>query len=170
MNRTHTSVGRGLACLAGLAGLAVYATTAADASQRQPQLQPQRMARTIEFATPWDGGHQTLIDLGTKGVGPGDSFLFTGQPLLSHGSRIGTLEGIETILSSTHNGIVSQQATLRLRGGRVMVEGIGRHDDKPFRLAVVGGTGKYIYATGQLTVLGADQKHKQTLWKLVLDQ
>ena len=163
MNGPHRSLRRVLACLAGLAGLAVYAATA-DASQARPA----SVLRTITFATPWTGGHQTQIDLGTKGLGPGDIFLITGRPMLSQGNQIGTLEGVEAILSSAHDGIVSQQATLRLAGGRVMVEGVGRQDDKPFRLAVVGGTGNYIHASGQLTALGEDAKNKLYLFKLVL--
>ena len=125
-------------------------------------------SRTIVFATPWSGGEQTYIDLGSPGEGPGDVFLVADLPVLIDGQRIGSLEGTETIVSGAHDGTVSQQVTLRLPGGSVMLEGVGRHDDSPFRLAVVGGTGTFNRARGEMVVVGEDEPNKQNIQKLAL--
>jgi hypothetical protein len=144
-------------------------TVAAAAGQHRPV--PHLSGRSDEhlrLTVPFNGGKQTHIDLGRHGFGPGDMFLSTGMPVRAHGKRIGTLDGVETLLSAAHHGIVSQQATLRLRGGNIMMDGIGRHDDHPFRLAVTGGTGTYSNVRGQLTVVREDDRRKINIVRLDL--
>ena len=158
--RTSTIALGVLITSAAVVGTAVAAN--ADSSARP------KGSRTIVFTTPWTGGEQTYIDLGSPGQGPGDIFLIADLPVLVGGKRIGSLEGTETILSDAHDGTVSQQATVRLPGGNVMLEGVGRHDDSPFRLAVVGGTGNFNRARGEMVVVGEDEPNKQNIQKLVL--
>jgi hypothetical protein len=110
----------------------------------------------------------TELDLGEEGLGPGDMFLVTDVPMNSEGRRIGTMEGIETILAAAHDGTVSQELTLRLTGGEVMVEGVVRHDDAPYELAVVGGTERYLKARGQLEYLGDDEQAKVSRLRLTV--
>ena len=120
------------------------------------------------FTTPWVGGDFTYVDLGKKGEGPGDLFLFGRVPMHARGERVGTLEGAETIISAAHIGTVAQDLTLRLPGGRVMVSGAGRHDDTPFQLAVVGGTGRFLKARGMLVALGEDEERKVSIYRLTI--
>jgi hypothetical protein len=150
----------------GLAGTALL--TSALAASAAPTESRTRAAETIVFATPWDGGQLNYVDLGAKGVGPGDLFLITGLPMRADGKRIGTMEAVETILSARHDGTVGLQVTLRLPGGNVMIDGIGRHTDQPFRLAVVGGTGKYSNVRGQLVLVREDEERKVTIERLVI--
>ena len=49
-----------------------------------------------------------------------------------------------------------------------MFEGIGRHTDTPFRLAVVGGTGNYAFARGQLTVLHEGHSRGVVVFRLIV--
>lgn len=159
--RTSTIALGALITSAAVVGTAVVAN--ADSSATQPN-----GTRTITFTTPWSGGEQTYIDLGSPGQGPGDVFLVADLPVLVGGKRIGSLEGTETILSAAHDGTVSQQVTVRLPGGSVMLEGVGRHNDSPFRLAVAGGTGKFNRARGEMVVVGEDEPNKQNIQQLIL--
>ena len=126
---------------------------------------------TINFSVPWNGGHNKTLDLGKKGVTPGDEFLVTGVPLYDTqtGKRIGAMDGTETIVSLAHHGTVEQPSTLRLHDGLVMVDGIVRHTNDPLRIAVVGGTGRYYDVRGQLTVLREDSKTKRVIMRLDLE-
>ncbi|WP_426564028.1 hypothetical protein ACPPVT_21780 [Angustibacter sp. McL0619] len=150
----------------GLAAASVLATTAAAAGS--PEGDGPAPAETVVFTTPWVGGEQSYVDVGTTGIGPGDLFLLTGLPMHAQGKRIGTMDAVETILSGTHDGVVSQQITLRLHDGRIMIDGIARHDDQPFQLAVVGGTGKYDTVRGRFVVLREDEHRSVTVQELVL--
>jgi hypothetical protein len=159
--RTSTVAVGVLVTSAAVVGGAVTAN--ADSSVAQP-----KGSHTIVFATPWTGGEQTYLDLGSPGQGSGDVFLIADLPVLVRGQRVGSLEGTETILSDAHDGTVSQQVTVRLPDGNVMLEGVGRHDDSPFRLAVVGGTGAFNRARGEMVVVGEDEPNKQNIQKLVV--
>jgi len=147
---------------AGAILLAISGTTA-DAYR------PARDAtQTLTFSTPFNGGVTRHVDLGKQGISAGDVFLVTGVPMNADGERIGTMDGLETIVSTAHDGTVSQQLTLRLARGMIMLEGVGRHTDTPFRLAVVGGTRDYAFARGQLTLLREDNTHGVVFFRLIL--
>ena len=150
----------------GLAGVLIVASGAA-ADARQERSAP---LETLTLTTPFDGGTTRHVDLGKKGISAGDLFLGTGAPVYAQGKRIGTMDGVETIVSAAHDGTVSQQGTLRLAGGNIMLEGIGRHTDTPFRLAVVGGTGNYAFARGQLTVLREDDSRGVVVFRLIVQR
>ena len=148
----------------GLAGALLMASgAAADAGQRRTAPQ-----QTFTFTTLFEGGTTRYVDLGKKGISAGDLFLTTGTPVYAQGKRIGTMDGVETIVTAAHDGTVSQQGTLRLAGGNIMLEGIGRHTDTPFRLAVVGGTRDYAFARGQLTVLREDNSRGVVVFRLIV--
>ena len=51
-----------------------------------------------------------------------------------------------------------------------MLSGVVRHTDTPFRLAVVGGTGAYAGARGQISQVKEDRRHKVTVLQLDLVQ
>ena len=168
MSRTNRVVALALAGVVATGGLAATAANSgATATVEQPSVSS--ATQTLVFTTPWgDVGDFTYVDLGKKGEGPGDLFLFGRIPMHARGERVGTLEGTETIISAAHIGTVTQEVTLRLPGGRVMVSGAGRHDDTPFQLAVVGGTGRFLKARGMLVVVGEDEERKVSIWRLTI--
>jgi hypothetical protein len=141
----------------------VAVATAATGSDRA-------QAQSITFTTPFNGGKTHQVDLGKKGLGPGDMFLSVGSPLHDNatGARLGSMDGIETIVARAHNGTVGELVTLRLNGGRVTLSGIIRHNDTPISLPVTGGTGSYSGVGGQLTELREDNKRKVIVFRLDL--
>jgi hypothetical protein len=151
-----------------VAGSAAAVTRAND-TQREA---PTPVTTTIVYDEPFTGGHGHYVDLAKKGLGPGDLFLGVGIPMLDHGTgdRIGRTDATETIVSGRHDGTVEMNETLRLPGGLIMLSGVVRHTDRPFRLAVVGGTGAYADARGQVTQVKEDSKHKVTVLRLDLIQ
>jgi hypothetical protein len=147
-------------------GSTVTLSASADDELQRPELHRQ----VITVDTPFAGGTTEYVDLGPKDIGPGDMFLTTGVPVMSHGSgrRIGVLDGTETIVAAAHDGVVDQTITLRLRHGLVMLGGVVRHDDTPFRLAVVGGTGRYAEVRGDMTLVREDPDRKVNVFRISL--
>jgi hypothetical protein len=149
--------------LAGTPTVAMVSTEG-TATQETPATE------TMSLDFPWQGGHQRFVDIGKKGITPGDLFLGVGMPILDHatGDRIGTSDAVELILSGRHDGTVTDQTTLRLPGGHIDLDGVIRHTDKPLRMTVTGGTGRYVGVGGQLVLLKEDAKHKLEVMKLEL--
>jgi len=155
-----------------VAGVLVAGSTAAVAGGEARRQAPTPVTTTIVYDEPFTGGHNHYVDLGKKGLGPGDMFLGVGLPIFDDetGDRIGSTDGTEVILSGRHDGTVEMNGTLRLDGGLVMLSGVVRHTDNPFRLPVVGGTGAYAAVRGQLTQLREDRHRKLTVVQLDLIQ
>ena len=127
--------------------------------------------QTMTFSEPFagGGGQNRYIDLGKKGMSPGDLILHTDQPAVDArtGRRVGTSDGVERILSAKHKGTVAFSDTVRLADGRIEVAGTLRHTDRNPALAVIGGTGAYANARGQVTIT-EDAKHKRNLTTITL--
>jgi hypothetical protein len=142
------------------AGLAV--TSASDGS-------PLDAPRTLTLSTPFDAGTTRMLDLGKKGIGPGDMALSTDVPLRDEqtGRKVGELDGMETILSGAHNGTVHSVAAIRLRDGRIELTGTLRHTDRGQAFAVVGGTGAYAKARGDVTVR-ENERRKVNIMRVAL--
>jgi hypothetical protein len=149
MSRSHI-----FAAAAVAASTAAVGVGALDASgQGTPTASAIDTPRTLTLSTPFEGGKSRHIDLGKKGVGAGDLFLGTETPLRDEetGRRVGEFEGVETILSAAHNGTVHISGALRLGDGSIEVAGTIRHTDPGEPLAVIGGTGAYANARGEVT-------------------
>lgn len=153
----------------GTITFAAASMASTDLPSRPPKT-PAEQVQHMEIAIPWQGGHQRFIDVGRHGLGPGDLFLATGQPILDNatGERIGSGDAVELIVSARHNGTVTSQSTLRLPGGHVDIDGIIRHTDNPLRMTVTGGTGKYVGADGQLVLVKEDARRKVSVMRLEL--
>jgi hypothetical protein len=125
--------------------------------------------RTLTFTEPFVGGHNHHLDLGRKGIGPGDVFLSTDVPIFDPrtGHQVGTTDGMETIVSARHHGTVMLYGAARLRDGRIDVAGLMRHSDATQTGVIVGGTGAYLNSRGQVTVT-EDTKHKRNVVTLTL--
>jgi hypothetical protein len=155
---------------AGLAALAIIAGPQGGQATALKSPEPSPGQQELTLSSPFEGGDFHYIDLGKKGLGPGDMFTIAGLPVHDEntGRRVGSVDASETILSARHDGTVIQEATYRLRGGTVTVAGAIRHTDQPTRLPVTGGTGDYLGVTGQLVDLREDNDRNVTIFKLVL--
>jgi hypothetical protein len=126
---------------------------------------------TLMFSEPFAARdrHYQYVDLGKKGMSPGDVILHTRSPGVDArtGRRLGSSDGVETILSLKHAGTVAVSDTVRLPGGRIQVAGSVRHGERTQALAVIGGTGRYANARGQVTIT-EDTKHKRNLITVTL--
>jgi hypothetical protein len=97
---------------------------------------------------------QAQIDLGDKGAGPGDQFVFAGDVFdRKGGKKLGRLGGVCTTVSPTETFCVSN---FKLHGGQIAGE-VFANSAKLFggtRVAgpVTGGSGIYRHARGYVTV------------------
>jgi hypothetical protein len=92
------------------------------------------------------------LDLGKKGVSPGDQFLEHGRLKNAAGQAAGRFQMVTQLVSGTaSHGSEQSSFTLDLPAGEV--EAIGGHGTTSrYKLPVVGGTGDYAGAGGTLTV------------------
>jgi hypothetical protein len=160
-----------LAAATLMAATAATGALALNAAQGVPSASAIDAPRTMTFAEPFvgGGGNSEHIDLGKKGMGPGDMLLNTDQPAVdAHtGRRVGTSDGVVTILSNRHQGTLAVSDTLRLPDGRIQFAGTVRHTDRTVALAVTGGTGAYANARGQVRIT-EDTKRRRNLYTLTL--
>jgi hypothetical protein len=134
-----------------LAGGAAAATTARSAGN----------ASTLDLAV--DGRHatRTLVDAAPKHTttapndSPGDTIVMHAPLLNQNGARIGTIDA--TFLTTapgsnaTHDGSEQLTATLRLPEGQIAVLGTVGAYARVTHVAIVGGTGRYADARGDVT-------------------
>jgi hypothetical protein len=125
------------------------------------------VAGTASASTPASGTftvrahHQsdTHLDLGTKGFGAGDQDLFTG-PLTRGGRRVGWLAGSCTVARVGRNSADQLcEFVLHLGAAQITAEGAvraGQNGPGLFTLPVLGGTGRYRGASGQVAVTPTD--------------
>jgi hypothetical protein len=151
------------------AAIAAMATTASLA------LAPTALADTTMVLFEHDN-MQHQVDLGGRGPGPGDQFIFAGDLFDGPGGAfLGTTGGSCTTL--TGNDKAGQQAcngTLNLAGGQLVIQGVDdtaalfvRGDKVP--LTIIGGTGMYQNAGGSGTVQVPPDVPNQTDANFVLN-
>jgi allene oxide cyclase-like protein len=152
-----------------LAGAAAAAGGIAFASGHDARADAAAGPRTLTFSEPFVGGRTRYLDVGKKGISPGDMFLTTDAPVfdLQTGKRVGTSDGMETFVSLRHQGTVWLHGTTRLRAGRIEGGGLLRHSDRRQSLPVTGGTGAYAGARGEMTVT-EDRQHKRNVITVTL--
>jgi allene oxide cyclase-like protein len=96
--------------------------------------------------------HETDLDLGDTGFGPGDQFLFA-DDLFRDDEKVGTDGGSCTVVRvEGQNATINCTATFSLAGGQIAVQGlieIVGNEERPFTVAVTGGTGRYRDADGE---------------------
>jgi hypothetical protein len=105
---------------------------------------------------------EIYVDAGSKGDGPGDTIFF-GESLLQNGRKAGSSD-VMCVFVSRNAGRCS--GTLRLAGGTLEASGGTRFGGR-FSLPVVGGTGRYAGASGELTVVAVSEKRSRYELELV---
>jgi hypothetical protein len=93
------------------------------------------------------------VNVGSKGDGPGDTNLFR-EALLRDGKRVGVTEIMCTAMSRS---AARCWGTMRLPGGTLEAAG-AIHFARSFSVPVLGGTGTYRGASGELTVTPLGEK------------
>jgi allene oxide cyclase len=99
---------------------------------------------------------ERYVDLGAKGNGPGD-VLFFRETLREGGKRAGHSE---VMCVTVARDVGRCQGTLFLAGGTLEASGAA-HFDARFSLPIVGGTGRYAGARGELQVIALDSKRSR---------
>ena len=119
---------------------------------------------------------QTSIDLGERGTGPGDEFLFAGDVFdRPGGTLLGHTAGRCTTLSgNSTTGDVMCVGTIALAGGEIILEGVADRAalfqrGETVSLAITGGTGTYSNARGDATVQVPPEVPNQTDANFVLN-
>jgi hypothetical protein len=96
---------------------------------------------------------ENFVDVGTPGPGIGDMLVFQDR-ILDHGRQVG-IEGGTCTITALLPGAHFQThcvGTVSLAAGQIAFQGLVT-DAPDKRMAVVGGTGRYRDAGGELTVL-----------------
>jgi hypothetical protein len=122
----------------------------------------QVVARTVQEAE---------LDLGEKGFGIGDQFVFSedlfstdGRPTGQSGGSCTVVRVDERARSATTNCV----ATLAFPRGQVTLQGLvtfAEEGDQPFTVAVTGGTGRYQGVGGEMLI---DERGEDSLYTLRL--
>lgn len=138
MTRAKAMATIGAAVIAGGALAAVEASGSAT-----PVAAP-----TIQLNAKPAGGGQ--LDLGHKGVSPGDQFFEHGSLTGGSGPGAYSLSG-ELVSGNARHGLEHAMITLYLSGGTIQALG-GHGLTSRFTMPVVGGTGTYAGVRGTLAV------------------
>ena len=133
-----------LALVTLIAGVAIGSVALASASSTA-------VPRTMTLVSVDTGTGDQYVDVGTKGESIGDMVIFT--ELLRDPRSANKVVGHNEILCIT----VSRNAgrchgTLFLPGGRIEAAGTVRFTTRTFRVPIVGGTGSYAAAAGELVI------------------
>ena len=149
--------------LAALFAAAALAALTAGADAQAPE------TRTITLASPFDSGRSAEVDLGRKGFSPGDVYTTTGERLVdpSSGERVGSSDGVSTVVGRAAKGTMAMTGTIRLADGTILLQGILRHGDAKQSLPITGGTGAYEGARGSVTVR-SEMKKERNVWEVRL--
>src|SRR5690242_21392385 len=135
---TVVAAGAGAAAVLAVTGSATAGTAAAAGS----------------FTVRAHHGSEANLDLGASGFSAGDQDLFTGA-LTRNGHHVGRLVGSCTTVRVGKTADQLCEFVLRLGKGQVTASGTvssGRSGPGTFVLPIVGGTGRYEGAGGQIAV------------------
>jgi hypothetical protein len=152
MRRSTWVVGLGVAAV--VAGGAVSASAA-------PAAAPAAAAKgaVLRYDIAFRPQQENYVDIGTPGPGIGDLLVFQDR-ILDHGRQVGVEGGSCTITALLPGDHFQTHCvgTVSLAGGQIAFQGLVT-DAPEKRMAVVGGTGRYRTAAGELTVveLGHDE-------------
>src|SRR4051794_30451801 len=115
----------------------------------------------------------TTVDLGPSGKSPGDIYVFTAGVKTRSGRRIGVLRGMQMSIKLERSAetVQAQLTFLFANGSQIVVGGIGQFPlggtglltNRSYRRPILGGSGRYIGARGELvSTRRADGHYDQT--------
>lgn len=146
-----------LALVALIAGVAIGSISLASASTAAAP-------RTMTLVSVDTGRDDHYVDAGARGDSVGDTIIFT--ELLHDPSRANAVVGHNEILCITVSRIAARcHGTLFLPGGRIEAAGTVRFR-KTFRVPIVGGTGSYAAAAGELVITSLSEKRDRYVIRL----
>jgi hypothetical protein len=147
-------VGGGAVSASAASGPAPATAAAAAAAPSRPTV--------LRFDIAFRPQEENFVDIGTPGPGIGDLLVFQDR-ILASGRQVGVEGGSCTITAILADGFQTHcVGTVSLPGGGIAFQGLVT--DKPEkRMAVVGGTGRYRTAAGELTVLELGHDEAGTL-------
>lgn len=155
---------------AGMRGT-VTSTRRSDGSYSQAfsLTPPAGSTRALDVVSTSGPGKQ--VDVATPGNSPGDLTIVDDAVLRdAQDAIIGTVRGVQQVVSTTDGRVVQAQLTYALPNGELLVGGISRQvidgtglvTGTTFVRPVVGGTGAYAGAGGTMTTsLGTDGRYTQ---------
>lgn len=131
---------------------------------------PAGATRTLDVISTSGPGQQ--IDVGAAGNSPSDLTIVDDAVLLdpAGNATIGTVRGVQQVVSTTGGRVVQAQLTYTLPGGELLVGGVSRQVldgtgllvGTTFVRPVIGGTGQYAGAGGTMTTtLDAEGRYHQ---------
>ena len=147
MNRIRTGAVVSAAVLTAAAGVAAVAgSSAANAGTS---------TAPSSFSARVYPGSEKHLDLGPSGFSAGDQDLFTGN-IVRAGKRVGHVVGsCTTVRVGSTSAVQLCEWVLRLAHGQITATGSvrsGQHGPGTYALPIVGGTGIYDRAAGQLEI------------------
>jgi hypothetical protein len=166
---TVRAVVGGSGSYAGMRGT-VTSTRGTDGSYAQAisLTPPEGSTRTVSVISTSGPGQQ--IDVPAPGNSPGDLTIVDDAVLRdAQDAIIGTVRGVQQVISTTGGRVVQAQLTYTLPDGELLVGGISRQVidgtgllvGTTFVRPVLGGTGAYAGAGGTMTTTFADGRYEQ---------
>jgi hypothetical protein len=145
------------------AGLAAgVATASASAPSAHKSTEHDRAGQTIQLKVHFRPFDQNYVDIGSAGPGVGDLLVFQDQ-LLHDGKRVGVEGGSCTITAVLRNGFQTHcVGTASLPAGQIAFQGLVTNAPEK-HMAVVGGTGRYRGAGGDVTLVELGHDNAGTL-------
>jgi hypothetical protein len=133
--------------------LAIGSVTVAFASSSTSRSADHRGVQVIQLIA--KGGHETNIDLGSKGFSAGDQELVAAN-LVQDGKRVGEVGSVcQLVRVAKSSAACLDTFTLSLPKGQITTQGLVTSTPAgagTFALAITGGTGAYQTAHGQMKV------------------
>ena len=154
MRRSSLVVGLGVvAVVVGGAVSASAAPTATPATTAATAATAAARSTVLRFDIAFRPFQENFVDVGTPGPGVGDMLVFQDR-ILDHGRQVGVEGGTCTITALLAGGHFQTHCvgTVSLRAGQIAFQGLVT-DAPDKHMAVVGGTGRYRDAGGELTIL-----------------
>lgn len=139
MKRKNALIALGLACI-------VLVMVLVGVSLATPAASPSK-ARTLKLVFRFSDSN-TRLDLGSSGLTTGDTDTFSGPLLDGAGKRIGFAQG-HCVVTLPGRPLAECVVTLALPRGQIATQG-PNYFNRPFNQAIIGGTGEFRSARGEM--------------------
>jgi hypothetical protein len=170
--RSWLVVGFVVAISAGVVGMTAAADGSSDrlhfkAWAYQPHAAPlvvPHVAHTKTFVMRLENTTSTYVDNLPSGTSQGDELAVEGQLVSRTGAGAGNLEVQEMVtgLGPDTGGRIHLTFTAMLAGGQISGIGVTRFNSATPALAIVGGTGKYLGARGEVFIHSGPHRTRLT--------